>query len=361
MPTQIPFRRFDDQDPQNAIYNPLFSSQMEDEGGDEYRKMLISQLKAPAPQAADESDDNAQLVAALGSAANALGTVGGKTADSSGLQNWADLMTKRAAQKQDLAQQANLRREGLLTQLAMLKDKQTGSQKLKESDQAFQERLAGLKADKDKELQKQKTADELKIAQVKGTQEKPLNESQTRYAYNAGRAKSALGELEELETSGYDPASYGASFRKTNIPFFGQPAATSEDRRYQKAGRAFIASVLRPESGGAITDDEWRDYGPIYLPAPGDDAATVASKKATRKQALDSIIAGAGPAFDISKVKTWRDYENEDNALASKKQGPMPEGLQAAERPLKSSAKKPIDQMTDEEVAEELARLKGGK
>lgn len=64
----------------------------------------------------------------------------------------------------------------------------------------------------------------------------------------------------------------------------------------QQSGRNFLASILRKDSGAAITAPEEAQYGGIFLPQPGDKPGTLAQKAEARKQAIDAIRNGLGTA-----------------------------------------------------------------
>lgn len=325
MPRPFPYGINQEEDPEKAIYNPLFTAQLDTGGGDEYQKLLMSQLSAPPPsEIKNDEGDQAQLAAALGTAANAMGSVGGRTADSSGLQNWADLMTKRSMQKDEKSLAEQQKRQNLLAQFALLKDKQTGAGQQKIADQAFQKELAGFNAGNAMNLQKQKTADELKLASAKGAQEKapkaPTADEKS-YAVFSVSAKDATDLADKIESEGYDPSTYGASLRSTRIPIVGQLGATSEDKAYDQVKNTFISSVLRKESGASISDPEYQREERRYFPQPGDGPEIRAQKAAERKRKVASMIAAAGGAYDPSLQQPF-DYQ---------KPAARPDGLMAAE------------------------------
>ena len=57
----------------------------------------------------------------------------------------------------------------------------------------------------------------------------------------------------------------------------------------------FLQAILRKDTGAAITKEEQVEYGKVYLPQPGDSAALLAQKKASRSRALEAIKAGMPP------------------------------------------------------------------
>jgi len=76
---------------------------------------------------------------------------------------------------------------------------------------------------------------------------------------------------------------------------------TAEFRRGQRAANDFISAVLRPESGAAISDAEYEREYKKYIPAPGDDAGTLAEKRRARERAFDNIARDAGPRYKSPK------------------------------------------------------------
>lgn len=68
-----------------------------------------------------------------------------------------------------------------------------------------------------------------------------------------------------------------------------------EGRKMYQAANSFLVGIVRPDSGAALTPDEWLVYGSIFLPMPNDDPATLAQKANDRKVAtlgLQGISAG---------------------------------------------------------------------
>jgi hypothetical protein len=54
---------------------------------------------------------------------------------------------------------------------------------------------------------------------------------------------------------------------------------TPEFRQAKQAADSFLTAILRKDTGAAITDKEFEQYGPLFLPIPGDDPGTIAQKK----------------------------------------------------------------------------------
>lgn len=81
-----------------------------------------------------------------------------------------------------------------------------------------------------------------------------------------------------------------------HVPVIGNKLAGSDYQQEQQAGNEFLSSILRKDSGAAITKQEQETYARMYLPQPGDSADTLKQKTSARKTALDAINRGMGPA-----------------------------------------------------------------
>lgn len=79
------------------------------------------------------------------------------------------------------------------------------------------------------------------------------------------------------------------------IPLAGNYFTSEGFKNANRDGKEFLAAVLRKDSGGAITPDEWSYYGPMYLPAPGDTADQLGRKREARQRAMDALKAVSGP------------------------------------------------------------------
>lgn len=85
----------------------------------------------------------------------------------------------------------------------------------------------------------------------------------------------------------------GSMSDMSSIPLVGNYMTSSDFKRIQPIAKNFIAAVLRKESGGAITEDEWDTYYPMYFPDVGDSKEAIASKAAMRKDALEQLRVAA--------------------------------------------------------------------
>ena len=69
-------------------------------------------------------------------------------------------------------------------------------------------------------------------------------------------------------------------------------------KRYRQAQRAFTEARLRKDSGAAIPPFELENDARTYFVQPGDDAPTIAQKRAARSTVLASMAFESGPALD---------------------------------------------------------------
>lgn len=86
------------------------------------------------------------------------------------------------------------------------------------------------------------------------------------------------------------------------LPSLGNVLKNPEYQAQTNAARNFIAAVLRKESGGAITTDEWADYYPMYFPMAGDQPLVLEQKARLRSAALDQLGTASGSALPGSVV-----------------------------------------------------------
>lgn len=85
------------------------------------------------------------------------------------------------------------------------------------------------------------------------------------------------------------------------------PAAAQSEKfqPYDQASRNLINTILRRESGAAISQSEFDNARRQYLPQPGDTPEMLALKAQNRKRQLEALVQGAGPAYkpDTERVR----------------------------------------------------------
>lgn len=75
---------------------------------------------------------------------------------------------------------------------------------------------------------------------------------------------------------------------------------STERQQAEQSGRELLASILRKDTGAAITDNEMQIYGRMYLPQPGDSDEVLNQKAEARTRALESIRGGLGNAQQLA-------------------------------------------------------------
>jgi len=133
-----------------------------------------------------------------------------------------------------------------------------------------------------------------------------LTEGEEKSRFYTSTMVNSLPVMAEVLRSGYKPTqrdkaaagppSQGVlgGLSNTLVP---RSFATPEGRRFYTEGRKVLAAILRKESGAAITDDEWTNYGPMYLPWPGDTEEDIKLKMQSLDQQILNMAMGSGKAF----------------------------------------------------------------
>lgn len=134
-----------------------------------------------------------------------------------------------------------------------------------------------------------------------------LSEGQSKdvlYYTRGNEANKLLGTLGNnlTATGGQQGALRGAADALLRgIPGLGDSGAvnnlvSAERQQAEQAGQEFLASILRKDTGAAITREETDLYGKMYLPQPGDSDQSLKQKSRARDIALQAIRASMGNA-----------------------------------------------------------------
>lgn len=143
---------------------------------------------------------------------------------------------------------------------------------------------------------------------------KLMNESQARaqsFMDSAARAEKNLSSLKEPEDSKVAWLARQQSLK--SVPLVGGAAQyiselvgesesagpignkfTPEEQQYFASQREWIASLLRKESGAAVTPQEFKEASATYFPQPGDSAETKAAKAKMRKDKVKEMKVSTG-------------------------------------------------------------------
>jgi hypothetical protein len=125
-----------------------------------------------------------------------------------------------------------------------------------------------------------------------------LTEGQSKDLVYYNRGAGALERLEKVQgalTGAYD-ATMGT------LPGIGNYLTSPEYQLANQAGREFLASILRKDTGAAVTADEVALYGATYLPQPGESVEVQNQKSQARREALEAIRNGLGTAEVLART-----------------------------------------------------------
>ena len=126
-----------------------------------------------------------------------------------------------------------------------------------------------------------------------------LTETQSKDKVYYDRGAGALERFEKVSgalASGYDAA-------VNMLPGVGNYLTSQDYQLANQAGLEFLASILRKDTGAAVTADEVAIYGRTFLPQPGDSAQTQIQKAQSRREALEAIRGGLGAAEILARAR----------------------------------------------------------
>ncbi len=278
-------------DPQVQAYLDQLN---EKKGRSEDVQSRIDQLAMVEPKDYSIYDSLAKASAGFG----AIG--GGQVADTSTVQDASKALGQQDMMQQKLAlnslqgQQDQIDKDtGLnMKTLEYLQNRQDRSQDRAE-DKAFRnQQVAESNALRKDEFDLKKQ--ELDRKSSAPAVERAPNADQFKAAGFAKRVEQANQAFEALEKVGYsrNSALEGA---KSYLPNAFQG---DELQQQTQAESNFVNALLRRESGAAISTDEFAKAEKQYFPRAGDGEAALALKRQNRDQALNTLRAEGGAAFE---------------------------------------------------------------
>jgi|ETNvirnome_6_100_1030635.scaffolds.fasta_scaffold24457_2 hypothetical protein len=151
---------------------------------------------------------------------------------------------------------------------------------------------------------------------IPGTEKRksPYTEGQTKDAGFAFRMEQALKKIEDIESSGFNPANFrdimidylgGTGFDEKGQPVEGgvrqwaeRMMLSSKFKQYERAKIDFASAQLRKETGAVINPSEMVWVDKTYFPKFMDDVATLQDYHGARRAATGAMRVGAGKAYD---------------------------------------------------------------
>ena len=124
---------------------------------------------------------------------------------------------------------------------------------------------------------------------TRGNGVRPFTEAQSKDNVFATRATGALATLEPVA----EALTGRGDVMLDVVPLgIGREAQGDAYQVAKQAGDEFLMSILRKDTGAAITPSEQRIYGDTFLPRPGDGPAVLVAKKQSRARAVAALKAG---------------------------------------------------------------------
>lgn len=128
-------------------------------------------------------------------------------------------------------------------------------------------------------------------------QEKPMTESQSKSLSFGRRAMLSNQLVNQISADPKADVSSISTQLKMRLPTWMGGLKNDSEQALQTAKLGFIASVLRKESGAAVSPQEFSQYDTMYFPQPGDSPQTLEDKKVLRENFIDTEKQTAGRAW----------------------------------------------------------------
>lgn len=132
-----------------------------------------------------------------------------------------------------------------------------------------------------------------------------LTESQSKAFGQASGLFSVLPNMKDVLSNGYVPnmndfiaagPSMGGLPGMAGI-VYPRSQSSEQGRLFLTAARKALQYVLRGQSGGTITDDEWEEYGPTWLPWPGESKEDSNRKMQHLEKTMNDLAVQSGPMY----------------------------------------------------------------
>ena len=134
----------------------------------------------------------------------------------------------------------------------------------------------------------------------------PFTQDQRKDAGYALRMENAVGEMERLEDSGFDPRNFTESVLIEKGPFLPEVAEnflkSPQYQLYTRAMNDFSMAQLRKDTGAVINDSEMVWMRTSIQPMAGDADEVIAAKRRARRELLSVMKGSAGNAYDAAMV-----------------------------------------------------------
>lgn len=134
------------------------------------------------------------------------------------------------------------------------------------------------------------------------------NEGSKKAAGFALRLKDSMDSMNTLGET-IDPKRVALINRSLGDGTIANLSLSSAEQQYMVNARDALYSILRPETGAAITSEEMKEYSKMYLPQPGDSSEATKTKMRKMQGQYNSLRGQSGRVYDALVVSTAANNE----------------------------------------------------
>ncbi|EEA7328801.1 acyltransferase [Salmonella enterica subsp. enterica serovar Kirkee] len=160
------------------------------------------------------------------------------------------------------------------------------------------------------------------------------NEGSKKAAGFAMRLKDSMDSMNTLGET-IDPKRVALINRALGDGTAANMSLSPAEQQYMVNARDALYSILRPETGAAITAEEMKEYSKMYLPQPGDSADATKTKMRKMQGQYNSLRGQSGRVYDALVVSTAANNQAQQPAQAQQQQ-------QATQQPATHTSKSGI-------------------
>ncbi|HIC5947442.1 TPA: phage DNA ejection protein, partial [Salmonella enterica subsp. enterica serovar Newport] len=160
------------------------------------------------------------------------------------------------------------------------------------------------------------------------------NEGSKKAAGFAMRLKDSMDSMNTLGET-IDPKRVALINRALGDGTAANMSLSPAEQQYMVNARDALYSILRPETGAAITAEEMREYSKMYLPQPGDSADATKTKMRKMQGQYNSLRGQSGRVYDALVVSTAANNHDQQPAQNQQQQ-------QATQQPATHTSKSGI-------------------
>lgn len=145
------------------------------------------------------------------------------------------------------------------------------------------------------------------------------NEGSKKAAGFAMRLKDSMDSMNTLGET-IDPKRVALINRALGDGTAANMSLSPAEQQYMVNARDALYSILRPETGAAITAEEMREYSKMYLPQPGDSADATKTKMRKMQGQYNSLRGQSGRVYDALVVSTAANNRAQQPAQSQQQQ-----------------------------------------